>query len=54
MLLRSTLENLNSAWVPGKAKAYFASAEDRGVPVIEYANMSYTCCGLIRPLEQTS
>ncbi|OLP65702.1 Cysteine protease StiP precursor [Bacillus pumilus] len=29
-------------------------AEDRGVPVVEYANMSYTCCGLIRPMEQSS
>ncbi|MGE6631943.1 cysteine protease StiP family protein [Bacillus sp. NPDC077027] len=28
-------------------------AEDRGVPVIEYDKMSYTCCGLIRPLEKS-
>lgn len=37
-----------------KLKHILLLAEDRGVPVIEYANMSYTCCGLIRPLEQTS
>ncbi|PRR95194.1 hypothetical protein C6W24_17370 [Bacillus atrophaeus] len=28
-------------------------AEDRGVPVIEYENMSYSCCGLIRPAEKS-
>ncbi|ATH70972.1 MULTISPECIES: cysteine protease StiP family protein [Bacillus] len=37
-----------------KLKHILLLAEDRGVPVIEYANMSYTCCGLIRPLEQSS
>ncbi|MGG5829299.1 cysteine protease StiP domain-containing protein, partial [Bacillus pumilus] len=37
-----------------KLKHILLLAEDRGVPVIEYENMSYTCCGLIRPLEQMS
>ncbi|MFO3789222.1 cysteine protease StiP family protein [Bacillus mojavensis] len=28
-------------------------AKDRGVPVEEYENMSYSCCGLIRPAEKS-
>ncbi len=27
-------------------------ARDRGVPIEEYSNMSYSCCGLIKPLEK--
>ncbi|TKD68369.1 cysteine protease StiP family protein [Pseudalkalibacillus hwajinpoensis] len=27
-------------------------ARDRGVPIEEYTGMSYSCCGLIKPLEQ--
>ncbi len=27
-------------------------AEDRGVPVVEYQDMSYACCGLIQPMEK--
>ncbi|MGA9287445.1 MAG: cysteine protease StiP family protein [Anaerobacillus sp.] len=29
-------------------------ARDRGVAIEEYSNMSYSCCGLIKPLEQQS
>ena len=29
-------------------------ARDRGVAIEEYSNMSYSCCGLIKPLEQES
>ncbi|MGG1688208.1 cysteine protease StiP family protein [Pseudalkalibacillus sp. NRS-1564] len=29
-------------------------ARDRGVPIEEYANMSYSCCGLIKPMEKES
>lgn len=28
-------------------------AKERGVPVIEYTNMSYNCCGLIKPMESS-
>ncbi|PFG02900.1 RNA binding Pelota-like protein [Bacillus sp. es.036] len=27
-------------------------ARDRGVPIEEYSNMSYSCCGLIKPLDK--
>ncbi|PAQ14249.1 hypothetical protein CD798_11490 [Bacillaceae bacterium SAOS 7] len=37
-----------------RLKHIFLLAEERGVPVEEYKKMSYTCCGLIKPMEKLS
>ncbi|KZN98388.1 cysteine protease StiP family protein [Pseudobacillus badius] len=34
-----------------RLKHIFQLAKERNVPVEEYKNMSYTCCGLIKPME---
>ncbi len=35
-----------------RLKHIFQLTKERGVPVEEFTEMSYTCCGLIKPLEQ--